>query len=93
MKHVICTAAGRVTVEPVPALGRMAVRVLAVRVGFSLLPGVPEMLTFAQVIEPHEAQLLAQAFDMAAEECTQAAPAGVTADEKAAAAGAGQLAA
>jgi hypothetical protein len=86
MKHVICTAAGRVTVEPVPALGRMAVKV-----GVSKLPGLPAILLPSLFIEPHEAQLLAQAFDMAAEECTQRAPAGVTADEKAAAAGCAQL--
>lgn len=86
MKHTICTAAGRVTVEPAESQGR---RVVQVRV--SNLPGLTALLLPALLIEPHEAALLAQAFDLVAEECAAdpTSAAGVSAPEKAAAALAG----
>ena len=64
MKHTICTAAGRITIEPRNVLGR---NVVAVR--FSDVAGLMGILWPAVFIEPLQAALVSQALDLAAEEC------------------------
>lgn len=70
MKHTICTAAGRVTIEPGMALGRPVVNIRV-----SHIPGLPSLILPALAIEAHEAMLLSEALDLAGDECSQMIPA------------------
>jgi hypothetical protein len=68
MKHRIVTAAGRVNIEPSIQAG-----IPCVAVGFTNIPGIPFQILPTLFISPEHAQLLAQAFELAAEEATHLA--------------------
>lgn len=63
MIHTICTDAGRITIKPALQQGHQAVAVTVTN-----LPGLPWPILPTLHITPEHAQLLAQAFELAAEE-------------------------